>query len=387
MLPPQHFNALLELFQKSSNMSGAQLAQLIRELPLDLALSSALQQAVLGDNRPLNAWLFKEGAYPNTPLVWIAPIRARNPRYVWMVGHANSTAHSVHTWFTNVRDATKADFLLRQTSISPPLLFVDPYKVSTATTREAGQEDEFAIFQTGYEKTVDEVSDLDQRMVINVQHSIAKRRQAIMRLRKVLRNNDTIANLLDENIELYAILHNEGHNQGHFVGAWPHEDVIKKNTVLYESVEEFRACVAAVLLAEHLPLSENLKDGFALSVFMTRFFGFGFDAYGLKVQKRETAREVTVGIFFFEFLLANKVISIEKGADTICLNIDLSRLRPAFTLAFRQLFEEESAAERTGAGLRSIAENWYRKGFPGGEYSKSVVEVYNAIIVQPKGGN
>ncbi len=380
MSAPVEFKKLAELWRNSTGVPGDELAAKMAQLPIETPLSQALQTAVQGDNRPLNTWLFEQGAYPSRPVAWIAPVSSAGHRYVWMVGETNATAVKMHSWFVNARKRTRNDALLQQKLIPPPLLFVNPAEVSKVTTNEAGLEDEFAIFQVGYKNAVTEVSDLEQRMVINSRLSVSKRREALLRLRYLCPADDAVLQVLEANIELFSLLHNEGHNQGHFVGAWPHDEVYKK-TILYEAVEEFRACLAAILLAEHLPLSEIERTAFSVSVLMTRFLGFGFESYCLTTQRRETVREITVGLFFFEWLLDRGVLKVETSGQRVRLSIDYGNMRAALILAFHEIYNREATVlERNEDALVAIATDWYKLGFPGATYSQSALSVYNDLI-------
>ncbi len=381
MSTPLEFRPLVDLWRNSAGMPGTVLAARMAELPIEPALSQVLQVAVQGDNRPLNTWLFAQGSLPASPLAWIAPLGTTPPNYVWMVGRTSEVAATMHAWFAGAREATAKDHLLGQTLISPPLLFVNPTEVSKTTTGDTGLEDEFAIFQVGYKNAATEVSDLEQRMVINANHATMKRRAALHRLRHLCGAESDMLDTIESNLELFALLHNEGHNQGHFVGAWPHDEVFKKKAILYEAVEEFRACLAAILLCEHLPLRESEKDAFAVSVFMTRFLGFGYEAHLLPTQRRETVREITVGLFFFEWLLQGHVISVRTSGEHCYLDIDYEGVRPSLIAAFQHVNMQEAAiSPRSKAALGEIATSWYQLGFPGAAYSQSALAVYNCLI-------
>jgi hypothetical protein len=378
MISDNEVGAVHKILQKSAGKTTALLAEEISATVTNPKTKAALIRALHGDNRPLNSLLYRAGESPESNLIWVAPIKAEIPRYVWMLGKTNRLSVRVHGWFNLVREALRSDSLLQQHLISPPLLFVDATAISSVTLNELQGEDEFAIFQTGYEEAPDEVSDLDQRMVMNMKYSITKRTVAQERMERLFDPESALVKCCRENLELFAILHNEGHNQGHFVGSWPHEDVVKKHTVLYEAVEEFRACVAAVLLAQHLPLTKLQKQAFALSVFATRCLGFGYDAYFLSEQRRETAREIAVGLFFLEWLVKEGVVyeSTPKGTYEIREGLILE----AFIYAFAAINEEEKLLSHSDAdGLREIAIGWYQFAFPGGDYSQTAKSLYNQI--------
>lgn len=368
------YKQLITIFKNANGKDGWIVAQEINELEIPVTIKNALIKAVTGDNRDLNEWLFSEGMTEGQTLVWIAPIKAPSPTYVWMLGSQPEVATKVQRWFRDAGESTRLDSLLQQVQVTPPLLFVKPIALSRSILGNDTQ-DEFAIFQTGYVDSPAEVSDLEQRMVINSELATAKRYAAIQRLKAIwYEPNIPILNTLEINMELFAILHNEGHNQGHFVGKWPFEDKVKKSCILYEAVEEFKACLAAVLLAEHLPLSCDEKVAFALSVFTTRFFGYGYEAYCLNAQRRETAREVTVGLLFFEWLSGIGIISAVDGK----ISIDTSKMSDALKDAYIKIDADETFG-RTAENLRQIAKSWYKIAFPFGNYSTQAKIVYTTL--------
>lgn len=371
------FQNLLQVLRNGASEEPSKLVTKINQCELDPLLDTALCCAVMGDNRPLNRWLFDQGMWPGQTIAWIAPIKAAHYKYVWMIGHQTKSAQLAHTWFADNRALIKEDPLLQQEQISPPLLFVDTVALSKVGKDDLGHDDEFAIFQTGYSDAPSEVSDLEQRMVINTSYAVEKRLSALNRLSSlVTEKNSDVLLCIRENIELFSILHNEGHNQGHFVGAWPHEDSVKKKCVMYEGVEEFRACLGAILLAEHLPMSELQKDAFAMSVFMSRFFGFGYDAFTLKSQRRETVREITVGLMFFEWYAKSGVIRMNDSG----FEVDFKQLRFASRKAFAAIYVAEAAVSEYGQdALKQIALPWYQLAFPSKAYSPLAKKVYNSL--------
>ncbi len=368
------YKELIPIFKKANGKSGPEIASKIAEVEIPLDLKNGLIKAVAGDNRSLNEWLFTVAMEQDQPLVWIAPIKAEVPTYVWMVGLQPQIAWQVRQWFASVSEITKNDPLLKQRAVTPPLLFVKPIALSQSVIGN-NTPDEFAIFQTGYIDSPAEVVDLEQRMVINSELATLKRKEAMRHMRAVCSPADSeIIDVLEDNLELFAILHSEGHNQGHFVGKWPFEDYIKKTCILYEAIEEFKACLAAVLLTGHLPLSAKVKEAFALSVFATRFFGYGYEAYCLKNQKRETVREITVGLLFFEWLILKEVISISNGNLTIQTQDMIKELKNAYLK-----IDAAEAEAKTADNLREIAEDWYKIAFPLGDYSQNAKLVYTAL--------
>lgn len=370
------YTDLLTVFRSAQGKNVAELsgAVLLCNIPEQLKVSVCT--AIAGDNRPLNHWLFTQGLVPDQYIAWIAPIRSDVPRYVWMVGRQNKTSIQVHEWFKVARGALSDDQWLMQEKITPGLLFVDTDEVSTVSVGDLLYEDEFAVFQVGYKDTPVEVSDLDQKMVINTAFALRKRQEALARIKWLNWLDVECAGSLKTDLEVFAIIHNEGHNQGHFVGDWPFEEKIKRKCLLYEAVEEFRACLASIAMTEHLPLSDVQKNNYALCVFMSRFLGFGFEAYCLEKQRRETAREITVGLMFFEWLIKKGVIRFDLGKESI----SGEKVRLALLEAYRLIFMQETSLRRSDYdGLKQVARFWYQLAFPGGTYSQVAKNVYNAL--------
>jgi hypothetical protein len=373
---------LLAVFKSAQGKSISNLSFEVSRCNILEQLKFAVGMAISGDNRPLNKWLFTEGFIPGQCIAWIAPIRSDVPKYVWMLGKQNQASIQVHRWFEEVRTALFIDPLLAQEQITPKLLFVDTFEVSTVSIDGLRYEDEFAVFQVGYKNVPVEVSDLEQKMVINSTRALHKRQEAFTRMNNLGWTNDETLSELYSDLETFSVIHNEGHNQGHFVGAWPFDEMVKKKCLLYEAVEEFRACLATIIMAEHLPLTETQKNNYALSVFMSRFLGFGFEAFCLNTQRRETAREITVGLMFFEWLVLKEVISLNELGKK---SINIAQVRPALFEAYSLIFTQESGLSRNNQdGLKDIARFWYQLAFPGGEYSQKAKIVYNLMRGVPE---
>lgn len=374
------FGDLLEVFDLGQGQDPVSLSKNVDLCDIPLDLKSALIKAINGDNRPLNGWLFSEGFCKEQCIAWIAPVKdSTSYKYAWMIGWPNKTSLEVQGWFRDIRSMTKSDSLLLQEHITPELLFVDTHKVSKTNFDEFAYEDEFAIFQLGYKNAPVEVGDFDQRMVINTRFAVKKRLSALQNIDFICysnRNKDIIS-CIKNNLELFSILHSEGHNQGHFVGAWPLLDRVKRKTVLYEAIEEFKACLASVVFVEYMPMVNSEKTAFAVSVFMSRFLGYGYDAYKLKHHRRETVREITVGLMFFEWLVYDNVVHVYESGK---IDFDGDNLKTSLIKAYRKIFNQEhNVKERNYGELKTIAKYWYKLAFPMQEYSLNAKKVYNAL--------
>jgi hypothetical protein len=381
MLTREQVMQLRGIFKNSESKEPAELTRGFRSCGLEEQLLDSLTQAVHGDNRPLNTWLFNQAQTWGAWLAWIAPVRSRSTRYAWMIGSQTASAQEVFSLYDDAKKKLIEHPLIKQGLLPPPLLFVTPTDVSGTQTREGKyEEDEFAIFQVGYRDSPVEVGDLEQRMIINTTNVVSRRALALHRLQMVTGTSNAHMELHLRNLIRNTLIHTEGHNRGHFVGAWVYEDNLKKNCVLYEAVEELRACLASVMFVEMMGLSDEEKDAYAFSVFTTRFLGYGYDAYNLKIHRRETVREITVGAFFFEWLLKERAIGVSSNGNQVCLGVDEGLVRKSLIKAYTSIHKAESALTFGDTeGLRSIGREWYNMAFPNRQYSSELLRVYNQI--------
>lgn len=140
------YKQLITIFKNENGKDGWIVAQEINELEIPVTIKNALIKAVTGDNRDLNEWLFSEGMTEGQTLVWIAPIKAPSPTYVWMLGSQPEVATKVQRWFRDAGESTRLDSLLQQVQVTPPLLFVKPIALSRSILGNDTQ-DEFAFFK------------------------------------------------------------------------------------------------------------------------------------------------------------------------------------------------------------------------------------------------
>lgn len=380
MVLEYEFSQLLNIFRTSEGKAPHDLCTKISEVLLPQQLLYGLTEAIHGDNRPLNNWLFTSGMTEGQCLVWIAPVRSNTFKYAWMVGFRNKVSLLVHHLFTEAKPLLEEDEYLLQTRVPAELLFVDIHEVSSVVVDDFKYDDEFAIFQVGYKDAPVEVPDFEQKMILNADYGKLKRRLALDRFLSCFESDDdTVLSSLSEKLDFFTIVHNEGHNRGHYVGAWPYEDTVKKNCLLYEAVEEFRACLSTIMVFEHFPFTDSEKDAYALCVFITRFLGFGFEAFCLETQRRETAREITVGLMFFEWLLKHGVIT---QSSTGKFSVSTKNVRPTLQMAYKEIFQTEKAIEhKSEIALMKAGRDWYQFAFPNGGYSQNAQMVYTSIKV------
>lgn len=97
------YTDLLALFQTAQNVQPDQLVKQIQQCCIPKHLQSALCDAVLGDNRPLNNWVFTEGLKINQCIAWIAPVNSEQPAVICVVGeHSLNQAGELYDFFTKL---------------------------------------------------------------------------------------------------------------------------------------------------------------------------------------------------------------------------------------------------------------------------------------------
>lgn len=378
------WNDLLSLIKRADTLEPSRLVHELGSLQLDDTLVLALIEAVKGDNHLINDWLFSRPADYSGPIAWLAPVTLEgSTRFAWMIGHQSTLTPDLRQRFAAAASAATEDPLLQQCLVPSPLLFVHPVEVSVFGGRDQRKDtnqDEFAIFQTNYRADKPELSDFEQRMVVNADYLVNYRQRVLARAR-LLSGFKEVLDSVSENISLLALIHTEGHNRGHFLGPWPLED--EKKVTLYQALEEYRACVAGIRLAEHLGLNSQQLDVLAISVLVVRFLGYGFDAYCSPNLQRRTAREITIGLMFFETLLASGAIELVT-LDPVRLKIDPVAIRQTLIGTLRQIHEVEAQAVSDGKcvePLRELARQWYRKAFPHANYSPAAQSIHNTLLL------
>ncbi len=372
------WRSLLSIFQAADHSSPDVLARKIERLAIEQHLKEALVQAVLGDNRPLNQWLFSQTSGRDTPIAWITPVATdEGKKHAWMIGECSELMSEVENRFIAAQKHAATDNLLLQRDIPRPLLFMRPLIVSEFDGRSSPGANEFTIFQTHETVSGAEPEDFRQCMAVNCDYLTASRRTALTRARKIITNQE-ILDRIDASLPLFSLIHSEGHNQGHFLGPWPYHQ--NKHCILAESLEEFRACLGAIRLAEHLGLSETETNDFALSVFILRFFGSGFEAFCLRQQQRDTAREISVGLMFFETLLICNAIHISGNRIVVP---SVTYFRHCLVDTLKEIHDAEKSARKGGIeSLRALATHWYTIAFPKQTYSPQTLMIYHEIARQ-----
>lgn len=378
-LSQEPWSSLLNIFTEAGQMPKTSLMQSITALPLEKNLQHGLLEAIQGDNRPLNIWLFDSKHQDKELLAWVAPVIIEGEtRYAWMIGERSMLTPDVEQRLSIANKRAALDPLLMQRDIPPPLLFIRPLAVSKFRDVRSTTNDEFAIFQTKYRAATEEINDFHKRMALNCDYLFEYRRTALNRARRLITENRELS-VINQSLPLYALLHSEGHNQGHFLGPWPYHE--NKECLLAEALEEFRSCLAAIRLVEHSGMSEREVNEFAFLVFAVRFFGYGFDAFCLQKQRRETIRELSVGYMFLQSLVAHKIIRVASDGRVIIPS--LLKLRHCLVDTLKEIHDAEKSARKGGIeSLRALATHWYEIAFPNQSHPKEALVIYENMMTQ-----
>ncbi len=375
---------LLNLFNLSDSLTEKTLIKRIKDINLSNELSHALISSIEGNNRIINQYLFDLPVNYKQPVAWIAPVVINgDKRYAWMIGQVSSEIAEVRSKFDQASSKVGNDSILMCKKESKPLMFIEPYAVSNFDDSQvydnfesAKISDDFAIFQVGYKEG--DIDDFDQQIILNATLLEKNFKSAIANATQVINElQETDKLLLEQKAKLFAMLHAEAHNRGHFAGAWPFDK--NKNSLLYEAVEEFRACLNAIKWAEHLKLNDDEADLFTFGVFAVRFFHYGYRAYIDPVKNHQSIRETSVALMFFEILYQANVFNIDHGKN-ILKNFDLTKLRPALINVINQLNQQEFKEKNQGIeGLREIGRHWYKIAYPNSNISPEAQAIYNHL--------
>lgn len=374
--------ALHALFLQADRLPATVLQERIAQLDLPQPLRRAIDGAMRNKTEEMVSLLFTASPGQQDPVVLFAPINVQGQRrYAWMIGTLHPGLSDVRRRFDAAREAVRLDPLLVNSSDPPPVLFVDVHAVSTISNAESGAEtpaalEDFSIFRaSGSSGMVGE--DVDRQLLQNatlIHRNVLRAHHAA---RRVFGGSlDSVSGCLERDAELFGMLHVEAHNRGHFAGPWPFRQ--GKSGPMHDPIEEFRACLCAIRWGEHLGLSQEQLDAFAVNVFLTRFLYYGIQAYGYTTRTRQSIRETSVGLMFFEVL--RHAGAIQEG-DGSTYSLDVPSVRPALYEALTHLHAQERAAKEQGPNaLREVARYWYRIAYPMKQLSQPAQRIYNASV-------
>lgn len=368
------------LFLQADRLPATVLQERIAQLDLPLPLCRALDGAICNKTEEMVSLLFTAPPAQQDPVVLFVPINVLGERrYAWMIGTRHSRLLDIRRRFDAAREAACLDTLLVNRADPPPVLFVDVQAVSTIKNAKSGADtpaalEDFSIFRASNSSGM-VGEDVDRQLLQNatlIHRNVLRAHRAA---RRVFGDSlDGISACLERDAELFGLLHVEAHNRGHFAGPWPFRQ--GKSGPMHDPIEEFRACLCAVRWGEYLDLSLEQRDAFAANIFLTRFLYYGVQAYGYATRTRQSIRETSVGLMFFEVL--RQAGAIQERSDST-YSLDVAAVRPVLYEALKLLHAQEGAAKERGPdGLREVARHWYRIAYPMKQLSQPAQRIYDA---------
>lgn len=322
-------------------------------LPFDL--ECALARAAQGETDAINDRLFDRSANAPDGFAWLAPVTGG--RFVWMLGEVAE----VEAEIALVRERALAGAGLATTidKRPPAARFVHTRATSTWQRTQpvrnlAGSEsfaEDMTIFQTTYRGDAPR-QDVDQRFCINLPHLAGNTATAYRIAARCLPSlSDHITRSLLPQARFLSALHIELHNIGHFCGPFPFE-LTTKDRLIYQPLEEFRACLAATELLSEADVDGSLKRDFFLHVLVVRIFLYAYRAWKRVQKDAAQVREIIVGCIFAEQFIRQTRAGLEvrqDGASEVLADIHAA----------------EALAKVGALDLSSIAERLLTLAFPG----------------------
>jgi hypothetical protein len=362
----EYFTSLLNC--KSKEQAVAALRQL--HMPPSPILN-AVEQAILGSVDSINQFLFSKNRVANEEVIWIA--QTETDQFVWMIGNIDP----IETVVGQIRsEIANYSALYNSGSIyKPPTARFINATTTSQWQRKTGMSlesesfsEDMTIFQVGYNGD-DVREDVDQNFAINLD---------------VLQNNSEFAykvakenlpapfvNLINRkvapNVRLFTAMHIELHNIGHFVGPWPFSTK-HKGAMIYEAIEEFRACLsAASLYSQIATLDREMAAAFSLHILVTRIFYYGLRSFEKKKRNKAETREVIVACLFIDLF------------EKIDFTEDVENIIDEFTQALDQLHAlEESKIQMGKLGLQAIAKEIYADTFLRAQFSPAMIRMLSS---------
>lgn len=377
---------VLNIFELADEMKDQDLIDEIKSLDLSNGLIDGMITSIKGDTSLINEYLSNLSRTYSDIIAWLAPVKINNQkRYAWMLGKISSVLADVRYRFEQASVKVCDDPILMCKYEPKPLMFIETIAVSRFKELNLSQDvdnsydpDDFAIFQVGYKNPVKKIDDFEQRLILNSNllknnfyNSLKMASKFIVELREI------DFNFINAKAELLAILHAEGHNRGHFAGAWSFNN--DKRCLLHEAVEEFRACLNAIKWSEYLGLNNYEMNILAYGIFAVRFFHFGYRAYINPIKDRQNIREISVGLMFFEVLKQANILQVNPNNIFNC-HLQLDKVKETLVKTLEILNQQEFEAKEQGfESLREVGTYWYKIAYPNANFSVEAQTIYNKI--------
>ncbi len=365
-----YWKELTELFQQVDSIHPDSFLASLAGLDLDEECVKAVGKALLGKLTDLNNWLFSLPADYSGPLLWIAPGLGSNGGYGWFIGKQPPSLPTARAWLVQADAEATSDSLLAPVLPTPPIIFFYRVAASEQLRLQGDDSDEFGLFQDS--EADGEFQDVNKRLILNMSTLITDRKIAIQRAKAFFPQTNFA--FVEENLELLALFHSEGHNRGHFLGPWPY--VEGKADLAYEPLEEVRSCLAAIRLAEHAGLPTEFINALGVSVFVLRVFGTGYDAYHGDPSLAENYREATAGVLVWQYLRLKGVLQSDNNKP-IRFCFDSNDLCKALLCFLREIHEDEANALSDGVEqLSRVARKWLAIAYPEAQYPLDIAQIY-----------
>jgi hypothetical protein len=218
--------------------------------------------------------------------------------------------------------------------------------------------------------------DFGLRPVLSVKQLAAMHREGLDGLTRLGADLGAAGRYAHDNAELFAVLHGEGHNIGHFCGAWPFAS--DKDIPEYEGIEEYRACLHALNMARQMYLSPELLTAFALSIFGLRVTSHGASALRKPADKLTAVdlREIIIAGVAAESAVRRGAVRLTSNG----LSIDPPSLLQAMLDELGDI-EATEAAARLGGGTEKLsvaAATRMAAIFPEAQRTHAVLELLQA---------
>ena len=332
----------------------------------------------LNNSDSVNQWFFTIPKNYTAPLIWITPvINTGEIKFVWTVGKFNNCTNKISNLLKNVSFEEPFHF----EKLPPQTIFFDPYKSSqwqiSPDLPIIENIHELDIFQVAYDGE-NILEDIDQKLVMNTSFMEFQNQKLIERVQRYCTQdlvNFCEINLFP-NILYLSALHIELHNLGHFAGYYPYST--SKNVPVYESVEEYRACLVATVLGSKL-LSADLSKALSVHIILTRLLIYGLEPFLVQEKTHQDIREITSALFFHLELKNLGLLSFDNQSmslDTESLDFLVSIAK---TLHKKEL--EAINAENPQTVLQSIAIPMYAKAYPERNFPSDLANFYQNVKV------
>ncbi|MCX8473609.1 MAG: hypothetical protein ORN85_08170, partial [Sediminibacterium sp.] len=354
-----------------------------------------LTEAAEGNNIKLNKWLFAIKSNYKGIVPWLSKVKTeQGEKFVWLLsnidneGQMGVRAIINKAWPKIIKDklySTEckrppyAVFLqnvvssqwqnqqpIHHTENAPIFgrlgMFVEtnalPHNkpLTPANNTDVNLSSDIEIFQNVISET-GFTEDIDQKMPLSSDLFIA-RTEKILTIIKLCCTPETIK-FYEQNVmpnkNIITKLHAEFHNHGHFLGpqSYTNKDKFEDS---YEAIEEFRSCLIAGALTEHLDVEIEIILGLPLHIFFMRYIGYGFES--LKKSEKDLAsfREMEVGALFFNLLEREHGLEIINNK----LHLNINKLPAIFKNEVQKIHDLETQYKSQGkTGLVEIAK-YYR---------------------------